>query len=52
MCRKVPGLPPVPTLVIKGKEPEGLCELVSKWPIQEIDLLDQIAAAGGWLDAP
>lgn len=52
MCRRSPTLPPVPTLVTKGSEPEGLCELVSKWPIQTVTLRDQIAAAGGWLDAP
>jgi hypothetical protein len=52
MCRRAPDLPPVPTLVTKGQEPEGLCTLVAKWPVQDLSLKNLIAAAGGMIDAP
>ena len=43
-------LPPVPKLVLYGEEPELICELQFKWPVQTLTLMDAIVAADGALD--
>jgi hypothetical protein len=52
LCKVSPLLPAVPKLVNSNDVPEGLCHVVSDYPIQTVRLLDAISDAGGWIDVP